>query len=349
MIRWLAAACVVCIGLSGGRAAAGETTVYFIPKLTGNAFFDSANEGVQRYADRHGFAVRYHGRPEATVANQIALIEEAVAAGADAICISSVDATMLDDALRTARAAGVATVTWDSDVSGDARTVMVSQGTPEILARMLVDMAADALTARDRDPKTEAIRYVWHYSQSTVADQNSWNLAGEDYINDVYPQWVNVAPTNYYSEQDLELAVRTGERILAIHPDIDLVICNDSTALPGQCQAMKNTGRTMADVTVTGFASPNAIKDYCREGILERWGLWDCRVQGWMGCYLAFFLAQGNGIGVGQVIDIPDIGPVEVHPNTVLDPTAADTGDSGVVLLPERVVFTRDTMDAYDF
>ena len=64
---------------------------------------------------------------------------------------------------------------------------------------------------------------------------------------------------------------------------------------------------------------------------------------------MAYYLASGNEVKVGDVIDVPGIGEVEVHPNTVLDANAYTADDSGVVLLPERTVFTIDNMDNYDF
>ena len=64
---------------------------------------------------------------------------------------------------------------------------------------------------------------------------------------------------------------------------------------------------------------------------------------------MAYLLASGQEIKVGDSIDVPDIGTVKVEPNTVLDPTAYTSETSGVVLLPERVVFTKDNMDNYDF
>lgn len=327
----------------------GEITVVFIPKLSGNAFFESANVGAQEYAKKVGYNVKYDGNPEASVANQVTIINNAVQQGANAICVSSVDATGLDSALKDAKKAGVKVVTWDSDVSGDARTVMVSQGTPEQLGQMLIDMGVDSLKERGKDPTQDAINYVWHYSQATVADQNSWQVAGEDYIKENYPNWVNVAPNNYYSEQDAEKAISVGESILSAHKDIDLIICNDSTALPGQLQAAQNMGLTKEDVTITGFTSPNSIKDYCKADLISRWGLWDCKIQGALGTYMAYYLASGKAIKVGDVIDVPEIGKVEVMPNTVLDPNAYTAEDSGVVLLPERAVFTIDNVDQYNF
>lgn len=332
----------------GDAGSKGGKTVVFVPKLTGNAFFESANDGAQAYAKKQGFTVKYDGSPEASVANQVAVINNAIQQGADAVCVSSVDATGLDEVMKQAKAAGLAVVTWDSDVSGDARSIMVSQGTPKQLGEMLVDMGVESLKNRGVDVNG-AVTYVWHYSQATVADQNSWQVAGEAYIAEKYPNWVNVAKSNYYSEQDAEKAISIGESILTTYPEIDLIICNDSTALPGQLQAAQNLGLKKEDVTITGFAAPNSIKDYNRAGIIERWGLWDCQIQGALGCYLANYIASGNKIKVGDVIDVPEIGKVEVMPNTVLDPKAYTAEDSGVVILPERTVFTAENMDNYDF
>jgi AI-2 transport system substrate-binding protein len=340
------------VAFAGGAkesAASDDVTVVFVPKLTGNAFFEAANDGAQAYAEKHGFTVKYDGSPEASVANQVTVIDNAINSGADAVVVSSVDATGLDQIMKEAMSAGVKAVTWDSDVSGDARTVMVSQGTPDILGKMLVDMLADSIAERGKNPAKDAIKYVWHYSQATVADQNSWRVAGEAYIKEKYPNWVNVNPSNYYSEQDAEKAITIGEAILMANPDIDGIICNDSTALPGQAQAAQNLGLDKNDVSITGFAPPNSMKNYARADVLARWGLWDCQIQGALGCYLGYYLATGNDIRVGDKIDVPDIGVVEVFPNTVLDANAYTADDSGVVLLPERVVFTTSNMDNYNF
>jgi len=338
-------------GSSGSKSTKGsnDITVIFIPKLTGNAFFEAANNGAQAYGANHGFMVDYRGSAEASVLNQRTIIEDAIKQEADAICVSSLDATELDDILKEAMAAGISVVTWDSDVSGDARTVMVSQGTPSQLGQMLVEMGAKSLSERGKNPSSDTIQYAWHYSQASVTDQNSWQAAGEEYIHENYPNWENVAPENYYSNQDAEKAVSIGETILTDNPDIDLIICNDSTALPRQAQAAGNLGLSAEDVTITGFASPNAMREYCKAGIVTRWGLWDCQVQGALGCYLAYYLASGNTLNVGDRINVPDIGLLEVMPNTVLDPDAYTAEDSGVALLPSRTEFTITNVDDYNF
>ena len=340
----------------GSNAGDGEVksvegmTVTFIPKVTGNAFFEVANNGAQSYAEDWGITVDYQGSANAAVADQVQVINTAVASGTDAICISTVDAAGVSDALQAASESGVVVTTWDSDANPADRTLMVSQGTPEVLGRMLVDMAVAGLEARGVDPKNDEVTYCWHYSQATVTDQNSWQVAGEAIIAEEYPNWTNVAPDNYYSNQDAEQAITVGEAVLSAHPDIDLIICNDSTALPGQLQAAENQSYTKDSITITGFATPNSIKEYCSNGTIYNWGLWDCAVQGGMGCYLAAYLAAGNTVKVGDVIDIPGIGECEVMANdSIAEGAETAETNNGVVLLPERVVFTAENMDQYDF
>ena len=332
-----------------GSAVEGKT-VAFIPKVSGNAFFEVANQGAQEFAADWGLSVDYIGSPNATVADQVQCINDAISKGVDAICISTVDAAGVSDALQQAMAAGIAVSTWDSDSKVTDRALMVSQGTPEVLGQMLVDLSIEGLKARGVDPEKDPVKYAWHYSQATVTDQNSWQVEGEKIIKEKYPNWENVQPDNYYSEQDAEKSVTVGEAVLDAHPDIDLVICNDSTALPGQLEAAQKKGLTKDDVTITGFATPNAIKPYCEAGVLHNWGLWDCKVQGALGCYVAAYIAAGNDVKVGDTIDVPGIGAVEVMPNNCLNPDDATADvNNGVVLLPERAIFNAETMNNYDF
>ncbi|MCI5956107.1 MAG: hypothetical protein MRZ54_03890, partial [Clostridiales bacterium] len=126
--------------------------------------------------------------------------------------------------------------------------------------------------------------------------------------------------------------------------------CNDSTALPGQCGAAQNKGLTAKDVTITGFCPPSGMTTYLENGVCTRWGLWDCGIQGAMGCYLAAYVSAGNTVKVGDKVDIPGIGEVEILANGDLvegQETAAE--NNGVVLLPERVVFTAENVADYPF
>ena len=338
--------CNIC----GNKGAKDEITVVLIPKLTGNSFFDTAGESARTYAENHGFKVEYKGCPEADAEKQIKIVREAIKDKSDAICISAADySEALNDVLKEAESAGIKVVTWESDVSGEARTVMVSHGTPKQLGELLVDMGAKCLEHRGKNIFKDKIKYVWHYSQDSAAEQQLWNEVGEKYIKEVYPEWENINPDNYYSEQSLGKALKTSSAIFSENPDIDLIICCGNAALPGQAQVARNLGLSAKDVSITGFSTPNIMREYCKDGTVERWAFWDCKLQGKLSCYLAYYIASGNKLTIGDKINVPEIGIVEIIPNTILDPDAYTSENSGVVLLPGRIIFTLDNIDKYNY
>ncbi len=321
---------------------AKDISIVFIPKLTGNMFFESANEGAQAMAKEVGYECKYDGTTNATVADQVQVINSATNQGYNAIAVSSNSPDGLNEALKSAADAGLKIVTWDSDVNPEYRSLMVSQGTPDQLGQMLINMVAEQID----DAKNKEIEFAFFYSSPTVTDQNSWVDAAKIYVENEFPKWKLV--TTEFGDSDAQKSIQVGESILNTYPEIDAIICPDSTALPGMAQAAKNLGKNKDDVIITGFATPSSMRDFIKDGTLTQFGLWDCTVQGAMGSYLAYYLAAGNTFKVGDKIDIPTVGEVEVMPNSVLNyDYLAD--DSGIVLMPERTVFTIDNIDDYNF
>lgn len=319
-----------------------DVSVVFIPKLTGNMFFESANVGAQEMAEKVGFECKYDGTTNATVADQVQVINSAVNQGYSAVAVSSNSPDGLNEALKSSADSGLKVVTWDSDVNPEYRSLMVSQGTPEQLGQMLIDMVAEQID----DAKNAEIDFAFFYSSPTVTDQNSWVEAAKKYVAAEFPKWNLV--TTEYGESDAQKSIQVGESILNTYKEIDAIICPDSTALPGMAQAAKNLGKNADDVIITGFATPSSMRDFIKDGTLKQFGLWDCKIQGAMGAYIAYWLAAGNEFVVGDKIDIPSIGEVEIMPNSVLGHEyLAD--DSGVVLMPERTIFDINNIDDYNF
>ncbi len=326
---------------AGGDKEPKDINVVFIPKLTGNMFFESANEGAQEIAEEVGFNCKYDGSPEAAVANQVQIINSAVNQGVDAIAISSLTPDGLNQALKQAIDKGVKIVTWDSDVDPEYRSIYVNQGTPELLGAMLVDMAADQMDEQQK----ESAKFAFFYSSPTVTDQNAWVEYAKEYIGEKYPGWELV--TTQYGEQDAQKSLQVGQSILQTYPDIDAILCPDSTALPAMAQATKNLGKE-GQVIVTGFATPSSMRDFVKDGTVPSFGLWDCKIQGAIGAYIAYWLAAGNTFKVGDTIEVPNVGELKVEPNTIQG-YSYTADDSGIVLLPERVVFNKDNIDDYNF
>src|SRR5690606_8227063 len=143
----------------------------------------------------------------------------------------------------------VVTLTWDSDVNPECRQFYISQGTPEQLGALLVEMTLEDIGADD------PAEVACHYSSPTVTDQNQWAEVAKSIIAED-TNW-DVIDT-IFSENQTELAVQQAEALVNANPDLKAIIAPDANALPGTAQALENLGRT--DITLVGFSTPNAMK-----------------------------------------------------------------------------------------
>lgn len=311
--------------------------VAFIPKLTGVGFFESGGAGAVAAGDEHGLDVAYVGAPEASVARQVELINTEVQRGAEAIIVSSVSPDGLCQVLTRAMDQGVQVLTWDSDTNPECRSHYISQGTPEQLGSLLVEMVQEDIGA------DEAVEVAFHYSSPTVTDQNQWTEVAKGII-DSDTEWTIV--DTVFSENQTELAVQQAEALINANPDLRAIICPDANALPGTAQALENLGRD--DIVVVGFSTPNVMRPFIENGTIQRFGLWDVTKQGELSVAVAKLLLDGEALNVGDTFEVEGMGTLEVSPNSVQGYDYEADGN-GIVVMPERQVFTAENIDQFDF
>lgn len=161
------------------QADGSRLVVALMPKAKGNAYFLSCKAGADRAAAELGIDLLFDGPVDTNAAKQNEIVENWITLGVDAIAVSAENKESLSTALRKARRAGIAVVTFDSDVLPDARSFFVNQATPEGIGHTLMDEAARLLGGQGE--------FAIMTATLTAANQREWMKHIEARLAAKYP------------------------------------------------------------------------------------------------------------------------------------------------------------------
>lgn len=247
---------------------AQDLRIFHVPKFTGFIFFELAREGVNRAATEFGAAEPvYIGPDKADTQAQVQVIQNILPQQPDVIVLASLDLNALSPSLKEARENGAVVVTYDADVSADARDLFTNMMTFEQQARAMLD------SALVNDP--EGGQAIWLAPHPTTANFISQKAAIDELIAaepDTYAK-IEFIDT-LFMEDDPELSKRVATDAMAANPDLKYFITGSGMANPAVNQAIVDTGNK-GEVFSTGFALPSTMLTYLEDGTNKQYALWN--------------------------------------------------------------------------
>jgi ribose transport system substrate-binding protein len=119
MKRWLlaAAALAALASFASQGVAADKYRFALVPKAMNNPFFDLARDGCMKAQEElPNVECVYIGPSEHTEAEQVQIVQDLISKGIDGIAVSPSNAAAMATALKSAKDAGIPTLTWDADL-----------------------------------------------------------------------------------------------------------------------------------------------------------------------------------------------------------------------------------------
>jgi ribose transport system substrate-binding protein len=235
-------------------------TVALIMKSLANEFFvtmaDGAKEHQQLNKDQYQLLVNGI-KNETDLAQQVALIDQMIASGVDAIVIAPADSKAIIPALSRAHAADIVIINIDNRLDDnilqehDLNIPFV--GPDNFLGAELVGQyLASTLTAGDKVAILEGVPTAFNSKQRTAGFKKAMTGAGLNIVAQQSAQW------------DQTMAVTITSAILIQHPELRAILCaNDNMAL-GALAAVSQAGKK-DQIKIVGFDNISSIKNLIRD------------------------------------------------------------------------------------
>lgn len=273
----------------------GQPNVYLITKVLDNNYWNIIRESVADAGNEYGVNIYYSGSEiEAEWETQVALLEEAVSAGADAIIIAPDDSTKMSEPINKVYEQGIPVVLIDTAITTECYDICYM--TDNLYAGQLA--AETMLNELFESGYTEQeVLCVGIEVGSSSSQTISERLAGfSQYWSEHAPKNWTIIDDVKVNNGDVELAVSYGYDFLEQYPNIKGVFgCNNGSTV-GLSRAVKNAGRT--DIVVMGFDYSDDVADlildsnYHAATMLQR--QFDMGIQG---VITAKMLIEGGSVG----------------------------------------------------
>ncbi len=317
--------------LGTSALAQDPVSIVYIPKNTGNPYFDSLEAGFRDACAELGCTFDTAAPATAEATSQIPFITAQTQRGVDVITISPNSPDALNQVLDRARDRGVLVLAVngdlvDNEAHRDAAILPVDftktgPGQVELLGSMIGYEGEIAILSATTD----------------APDQNTWIAAMEDSLaND--PKYANMTlVATVYGDDDPQKSTTEAEALLSSYPNLRGVISPTTVGVAAAAQVIQSAGKADT-VKLTGLGTPNQMRPFIKDGTVEAMQLWSPYNEGWLAAHFAVGVKNGTIKNeVGETFEVPNLGTITIGENNVMNTQA------------ELTTFDETNIDDFDF
>ena len=247
------------------RSAAGTSdderpVIALVMKSLANEFFVNMASGAERHqAERVNYELIINGiRNESDLAQQVALVDQMISRGVDAIVIAPADSQVLVPALARASAAGIVIINIDNRLEPEVLedyglSIPFIGPSNRAGAKMVGDFALQNVAAGSKVAILEGI--------TSAVNSIERRTGFEEAITDARMDLVTLQS----AEWDQTKAAQVMAGILSQYPDLDVILAaNDNMAL-GAASAV-GMARREKEIVIAGFDNISAVHPLIEAG-----------------------------------------------------------------------------------
>jgi rhamnose transport system substrate-binding protein len=322
-------------------SAGGTPRVVFIPKSMGIAYYEKMYPQFEAACKEAGGEFAVVGPATTDATSQIPIIKDQVQQGVRVILIAPNSADALNPELDAARARGVKVISVNQEMPNNEshRDACVLPCDFDEVGPSQIELLGSLMNYEGKFAIVSAT--------TNATDQNYWIAGMKEKLKD--PKYAKMQLVEIvYGEDQPEKARKEADSLLTKHSDLRAILAPTSVGLEQTAKAVQARGIYPggpnassagggSGVIVTGLGNPNLMRGYVKDGVVQKFALWDPPREAYVCGHLAVGLAKGTiTLGEGKSFDVPKLGSFTFKKNNV-------------VITGGPLVFTKDNIGQYDF
>ena len=259
----------------------GPVKVVYIQKNVGNPYFDAINQGFEDASKEFGFEFLSTGPATAEATSQIPFLRDQIQRRVDVIAISPNSPDALNTIFDQARERGITVMMVNSDIPGHEahRDLAILPMDFDLTGPSQVELLGSMIDYQGE--------FAILSSTTDAPDQNFWIEGMKEALKD--PKYAGMKLVDIvYGDDEPQKSQVEAEALLVRHPNLRGIVAPTTVGVASAAQVVELAGvypggpkAKDGGIVVTGLGSPNLMRRFVKEGVVEKFALWSPRDEGY--------------------------------------------------------------------